>query len=282
MRTLRLGLKASVAVDYSTSGLRVAAKDGSLQRMHIPELADPLALFLDVDGTLIEIAETPRAVVVPQSLKTLLNDLSVRLDGALALVSGRSVADLDGLFAPYKFTASGVHGCERRDTTGCMVRPQIDTAQLTAVRNELALWAREHPELLIEDKSYALAVHYRKAPRLEEIVRAHVAALLVQAGGGFELHRGKFVCEIRPAGFSKRGAVQAFMQRPPFAGRRPVFIGDDVTDEDGFAMVNALNGYSIRVGDNSPTQAKHRLANVEQVIEWLRSLPLPPREMDAS
>lgn len=246
--------------------------------MPIPAIPDShLALFLDVDGTLIEIAETPHAVVVPPSLKTMLNELSVRLDGALALVSGRSVAALDELFTPFQFTASGVHGCERRDTTGCMIRPQIDTLRLAALKEELVEWLRGHPELLFEDKLYALAVHYRRVPQLETPLHDYLAALLAHVGDGFELHRGKFVFEIRPAGYSKRDAVHAFMQSTPFAGRLPVFIGDDVTDEDGFAMVNALDGLSIRVGDGSATQAKYRLANVEQVIQWLRSLPLPPR-----
>lgn len=260
-------------------GLSVFAKGCSLRAMLIPAIPDShLALFLDVDGTLIEIAETPHAVIVPPSLKTMLNELSVRLDGALALVSGRSVASLDELFAPFQFTASGVHGCERRDTTGCMVRPQVDTMQLAKVKEELVEWLRKYPDLLFEDKLYALAVHYRRAPALEEIVATHLAALLTHAGNGFELHRGKSVFEIRPAGYSKRGAVHAFMQSPPFAGRLPVFIGDDVTDEDGFAMVNALDGLSIRVGTEAgTTQAKYRLANVAQVIHWLRSLPLPPR-----
>jgi trehalose 6-phosphate phosphatase len=246
--------------------------------MPIPAIPDHrLALFLDVDGTLIELAETPHAVVVPLSLKTLLNELSIRLDGALALVSGRSVADLDVLFTPFQFIASGVHGCERRDPTGCMVRPQIDASQLASAHAELVEWMRAYPALLLENKSYALAVHYRRAPELESMVRAHLVPLLNRTGGKFELHRGKFVFEIRPSGFSKRNAVHAFMQAPPFAGRVPVFIGDDVTDEDGFAMVNALNGISIRVGDDGPTQAKHRLANVDEAIQWLHALPLPPR-----
>lgn len=251
--------------------------------MVIPAIPDHrLALFLDVDGTLIELAETPHAVVVPPALKTLLNTLSVRLEGALALVSGRSVADLDALFAPLRFTASGVHGCERRDPSGCLVRPSIDTARLAVVHAELAEWIKTYPALLLENKAYALALHYRRAPELESLVRTHLVPLLNRAGGGFELHRGKFVFEIRPAGFSKREAVHAFMQAAPFAGRVPVFVGDDVTDEDGFAMVNALHGISIRVGDNHPTQARHRLANVPEVIQWLSSLARPAGERDGA
>ena len=242
--------------------------------MSIPAIPhERLALFLDVDGTLIEIAETPDAVVVPASLKSLLNALSTRLDGALALVSGRSIADLDVLFTPLQFTASGIHGCERREPTGCMARPQIDTSALAAIRAELSEWVRHHPALLMENKAYALAVHYRRAPELEATVRSHLMPLLERAGGAFELHRGKFVFEIRPAGFSKRNAVHSFMQQVPFAGRVPMFIGDDVTDEDGFAMVNSLGGISVRVGDDSiQTLAKYRLANVGAVLEWLHSL----------
>lgn len=244
----------------------------------IPVIADGnLALFLDVDGTLLEIAETPGAVVVPESLKTMLGELSVRLEGALALVSGRSVQSLDTLFAPLRFTAAGVHGCERRETTGCITRPRIDAVKFAAARDELAAWVQRHPGALLEDKAYALALHYRRAPELETSVHARIMALLSRMGGDFEIQRGKVVFEIRPAGYSKGKAIQTFMHEAPFAGRLPVFIGDDVTDEDGFAIVNALGGLSIRVGEVAASAARHRLANVGEVIIWLRSLPLPAR-----
>lgn len=252
-----------------------------LATMSIPVIADGnLALFLDVDGTLLEIAETPGAVIVSESLKTLLGELSVRLDGALALVSGRSVQSLDALFAPLRFTAAGVHGCERRETTGCIMRPKIDAVKFASARDELAVWVRQHPGSLLEDKGYALALHYRRAPELETSAQARVVSMLSRMGGDYELQRGKAVFEIRPAGFSKGKAIQTFMQEPPFAGRLPVFIGDDVTDEDGFAIVNALGGLSIRVGQvatSVATAAKYHLADVNEVIAWLRSLPLPAR-----
>lgn len=247
----------------------------------IPVIPDGnLALFLDVDGTLLEIAETPGAVVVPEPLKAMLGELSVRLDGALALVSGRSVQSLDTLFAPLRFTAAGVHGCERRETTGCITRPKVDLVKFAAARDQLAAWAQQHAGSLLEDKGYALALHYRRAPELETSAHARVMALLSRMGGGFELQSGKAVFEIRPAGYSKGKAIQTFMHEAPFAGRLPVFIGDDITDEDGFAIVNALNGLSIRVGDAAASAARHRLANVSEVIGWLRSLPLPQRSLD--
>lgn len=246
--------------------------------MSIPVISDGnLALFLDVDGTLLEIAETPGAVRVPESLKNMLGELSVRLDGALALVSGRSVQNLDVLFAPLRFTAAGVHGCERRETTGCILRPKVDAVKFASVRDELAGWVQQHPGSLLEDKGYALALHYRLAPELEASAQARAVSLLSRMGGAYELLRGKAVFEIRPAGFSKGRAIQAFMHEPPFAGRRPVFIGDDVTDEDGFTIVNALGGQSIRVGEVATSAAKYHLANVDEVLTWLRSLPLPAR-----
>lgn len=241
--------------------------------MPIPVIPDEnLALFLDVDGTLLEIAETPGAVVVPASLKTTLNELSSRLDGALALVSGRSVHSLDALFAPYRFAAAGVHGCERREASGCVARPAIDTAKFAAGRDALMSWSRRHPGSLLEDKHYALALHYRQAPALEAAAYNEVQSVLTRLDGDFELQRGKFVFEIRPAGYSKGGAIQAFMHESPFTGRTPLFIGDDITDEAGFTIVNQLGGVSIRVGDVAATAAQYHLADVDEVIRWLRAL----------
>ena len=237
----------------------------------IPALtaADDLALFLDVDGTLIEIAATPHAVVVPEDLKTLLRNLSTRFDGALALISGRSIPTLDSLFSPLRLTAAGIHGCERRTADGRLVRPTIDARRFAATRDDLARWSALHPGSLLEDKGYALALHYRLAPALESAALDEARRALQQLGGTHELQRGKFVFELRPAGYSKGTAIEAFMREPPFHGRRPLFIGDDVTDEDGFAVVNALDGISIRVGDAATTSARHRLADVDAVRQWL-------------
>ncbi|HMN44056.1 MAG TPA: trehalose-phosphatase [Povalibacter sp.] len=238
----------------------------------IPPPTHDLALFLDVDGTLIEIASTPHAVVVPESLKALLQALSKRLDGALALVSGRSLPTLDSLFAPLQFAAAGIHGCERRAADGRLVLPTIDEQRFAAARDELAQWSQRHPGSLLEDKRYALALHYRLAPQLESAAFDEAQRALRQLGGTHELQRGKFVFELRPAGYSKGTAVAAFMREAPFRGRRPLFIGDDVTDEDGFGVVNDLGGISIRVGDVAETAARHRLADVGAVHRWLGEL----------
>lgn len=231
-----------------------------------------LALFLDVDGTLLDIAATPDAVVVSESLRTLLGELAQRLDGALALVSGRSIATLDTLFAPLHLAAAGIHGSERRDANGSIFRPDVDAARLTAARESLRSWSRQHAGTLLEDKGSALALHYRLAPEREAAALEAAERALDQLAGSHELQRGKFVFEIRPAGLSKGSAIAAFMERAPFQGRMPIFIGDDVTDEAGFAVVNAFGGLSIRVGPPAPTSATHRLADVEAVLVWLQSL----------
>lgn len=230
-----------------------------------------LALFLDVDGTLLEIAATPDAVVVPDSLKRMLNTLSARLDGALALVSGRSIRTLDALFSPYRFAAAGIHGCERREANGCILRPEIDADRFAATRAALSQWAARHPGTLLEDKGYALGLHYRQAPSFENAALDAVLEVLPRLPT-HELQRGKFVFELRPAGYSKGQAIDAFMHEAPFRGRRPVFIGDDVTDEAGFAVVNALEGVSIRVGHGVETAARDHLDTVDEVVDWLGSL----------
>ncbi|MGH8174790.1 MAG: trehalose-phosphatase [Steroidobacter sp.] len=233
------------------------------------------ALFLDVDGTLLEIAPTPQAVHVPESLKLLLNTLCVRLDGALALISGRSIENLDQLFAPHRYCASGVHGCERRVASGAMLRPEISARSLATARSALTAFVQAREGLLLEDKGYGLAVHFRLAPHLHDEVHEQMAVMLQHLGPDFRLQAGKFVFEIRPAHWSKGTSVSAFMQEPPFLDRRPVFIGDDVTDEDAFGAVNALDGVSVRVGEASNTIAKYRLAGVAAVHRWLTTFPPP-------
>jgi len=236
------------------------------------------ALFLDVDGTLLELAETPQGVHVPASLKQLLDEVRWRLDGALALVSGRSLASLDQLFTPLRFIASGVHGCERRSSNGIVIRPEIDAAKIAQARNELGAFVLGHEGLLLEDKHYALAVHFRRAPQLQNEVYRVMNEVLVQLGLAFALQAGKSVLEIRPSAWTKGSSIISFMHEAPFQGRTPVFIGDDVTDEDAFAVVNELQGMSIRVGHVGPTLARHRLGGVSEVLRWLRTVPpvVPP------
>jgi trehalose 6-phosphate phosphatase len=233
------------------------------------------ALFLDVDGTLLEIAETPQSVRVPAHLKQLLVTLSFRLDGALALVSGRTLNDLDHLFAPLRFCAAGVHGWERRDVSGRVIRPQLDPRILNGARENLRQFAQRHEGLLLEDKGHALAMHFRQAPHLSAEVRDAVNAVCRQLGDEFALQGGKCVFELRPAAFTKGTSIRAFMQEPPFISRLPIYIGDDLTDEHAFAIVNEVGGISIKVGDDHGTMAQYRLPGVRQVLRWLESIPSP-------
>jgi trehalose 6-phosphate phosphatase len=236
------------------------------------------ALFLDVDGTLLELAETPQGVHVPASLKQLLDEVRWRLDGALALVSGRSLANLDQLFSPLRFIASGVHGCERRTADGHVLRPEVDAAAIALVRSQLADFVRGHEGLLLEDKHYALAMHFRRAPEMQHEVYRVMNEVLLHLGPTFALQAGKSVLEVRPSAWTKGSSIRSFMQEAPFIGRTPVFIGDDVTDEDAFAVVNEMQGVSIRVGKAVATLAKHRLGGVSEVLRWLRTVPpvVPP------
>lgn len=239
--------------------------------LRAPFIREPkLALFLDVDGTLLEIASTPDAVKVPGALRNTLELAAARENGALALISGRSISELDRLFAPCLFAAAGQHGFERRNAKGRLMRPALDRELLQRAREALSGLQLLHKGLLLEDKGAALAMHYRLAPLCESAVREVMTELAVPLAGQFVLRSGKYVLELTPAGYSKRTAVEAFMSETPFAGRAPVFIGDDLTDEDGFAAVNELGGYSIQVGNARTSAARYHFASVSTVIAWLR------------
>jgi trehalose 6-phosphate phosphatase len=231
-----------------------------------------IALFLDVDGTLVDITDHPDAVQVPASLRNTLELASARQSGALALISGRKLVELDRLFAPSMFLAAGQHGFERRNHAGEILRAKVDTQHLLPARDMLTALVNRHPGLLLEDKGSGLALHYRHAPKLEATLRQLVDELLISLTPHYELKPGKCVLELTPSGFSKGTAVEAFMKEAPFAGRTPVFVGDDVTDEDGFAAVNALGGYSIRVSpdQNVQTAARFHFTSVSTVVAWLR------------
>jgi trehalose 6-phosphate phosphatase len=239
--------------------------------MSLPPANAGWALFLDVDGTLLEIAETPESVRVPDDLKRLLLDLWLRLDGAVALVSGRSIASLDSLFAPLRLCASGVHGCELRDVRGAISRPSLVPDALQTVRAQLEAFVAANPGLLLEDKGFGLAMHFRLAPQLSDDVFAVMQRACQRLGPHYTLQAGKCVLELRPTGFSKGTSIAELMRQQPFKGRTPLFLGDDITDEDGFAVVNQLGGVSIKVGDAPTTSAQQRLSGVSEVHRWLRS-----------
>ena len=236
----------------------------------LPAWRDDWALFLDVDGTLLEIAAAPAAVRVPAHAVTAIAAAYKRLSGALALVSGRSIADLDRLFTPLLLPAAGSHGAQRRTAAGVVVG-RHDAERLAAARELLAPWVAAHPGTLLEDKRDSLAVHYRNAPDLEPAARSAATAAVMAVGPAFHVQEGKMVLEIKARAASKGRAIEEFMAEDPFRGRRPVFIGDDLTDEAGFEVVNRLGGHSIAVGVARETRAQWHLRDASHVLRWLGS-----------
>lgn len=229
-----------------------------------------LAFFFDLDGTLAEIQPHPDQVIIPTSVRALLEKLAGLHNGALALISGRSMAELDKLAAPHRFPVAGVHGAERRDISGNthVVTLPAELARALQLRLETEMAAMPGTEL--ECKGMAFALHYRQAPEYESHVLS-LASTLVSLHEALSLQPGKCVVEIKPHGIHKGEAINAFMKEPPFAGRTPVFIGDDLTDEAGFEAVNALQGVTIKVGKGE-TAAQYRLMNVPAVHVWLEKL----------
>jgi trehalose 6-phosphate phosphatase len=224
-------------------------------------------LFLDFDGTLVDLAPRPEEVARDAALVALLGETSGRLQGALAVVSGRQIDAIDALLAPLRIPVAGVHGYERRSAAGVLYRPTPDAVRLAALREKLTEFVAEHPGLLLEDKSVALAVHYRMAPFLAPRVVEYVQGLSVICGDELEVQEGNSVLEIKPATHDKAVAVEAFLQEPPFAGRTPIFIGDDITDSDGFAAVERHAGIAIAVGTRVSTP--WRLQDPAAVRAWL-------------
>jgi trehalose 6-phosphate phosphatase len=227
-------------------------------------------VFLDVDGTLVDLEPTPDRVVISDDLRTLLARAARALGGALAIVSGRSLQDLDTLFSPLQLPAAGVHGLERRDGTGRITRCEVPSACLDPARRLLRAFSDVHDGVLLEDKGVALAVHYRGAVQHESGVRGIVRAAVAELGPDFHVQEGAMVLEIKPAGWNKAAAVDAFMREPPFRDRVPIFVGDDVTDRDGFMAVLRRGGLAVAVGDRVTTT--WRLANPRAVHRWLAGL----------
>lgn len=241
---------------------------GSSARPALPRA--PWCLFLDIDGTLLDIAPTPDTVSVDASLLDLLRRLERACDGAIALITGRPIADVDALFSPLQLPVAGVHGFERRNAQGHYFRPAFVGSGLSFLRSEITALAQSLHGLLLEDKGCAFALHYRQAPRLEERIRMRLTSLVSGALPGFEVLDGDHVIEIKPVEHDKATAIEAFMQEKPFVGRAPVFIGDDNTDLDGFAAMKRFNGLAIAVGSRIP--GERRLADPRDVRAWLEGL----------
>ncbi|MBR0869637.1 trehalose-phosphatase [Bradyrhizobium tropiciagri] len=216
------------------------------------------AVLLDIDGTLLDFAPTPREVWVPPELATTLRELHARTDGALALVSGRSLNDIDLIFAPDMFPAIGGHGAEMRlqpDSEAVATHsPPLDKE----LKRRLAAIAKLSPGILLEDKGYSLALHYRLAPAAEKAIYEAVSLIRAELPNApIEVLPGKSVCEIKHAGFTKASGVRELMTHEPFKGRRPFFIGDDVTDETVFAIMPEYEGLAFSVGRRATGVAGH-------------------------
>lgn len=230
------------------------------------------ALFLDVDGTLLDIAPTPEAVCVPAYLTQLLHQVWMMLDGGLALITGRPLGDVDRLFAPHRFPGAGMHGYELRRRDCIEPALEIDANLIHRLHDACRSFVGQSPGVLVEYKSCGAAIHYRLAPDAEQLVCNYATSLLPQLDGNFQMLRGKSVCEIKPRGCSKGTSVLELMKSAPFQGRRPVYIGDDVTDEDGFEVVNRLGGISIRVGLEGTSRAQQRFSSPKDVHRLLAVL----------
>lgn len=238
-----------------------------------PDKLEPsdLALFLDVDGTLLDIEDHPAGVRAEPELIRLLTSLSAEAGGALSLISGRTVADIDRIFAPARFAAAGAHGAELRlqpDGPVTSTQWSLPSPVLEAMR----AFAATDPGLLLEEKQGGASLHFRRAPGLEPQCTELVQRLLPEIENDFRLIAGKMVFEFAPREHHKGAAITEMMQREPFAGRRAVFIGDDVTDEDGFRAVNAVDGVTIHVGGNRDSEASYTLPDVAAVRRWLASM----------
>jgi trehalose 6-phosphate phosphatase len=230
------------------------------------------AILLDIDGTLLDIAPTPYEVVVPSELPKTLAKVGSRLDGALALVSGRRIEEIDSFFSPFRFPAIGGHGAEMRPIAkGGVVEGRASLLN-DEFKQNLKTIAKRHPGVLIEDKGYSLALHYRQAPK-QGVGLIHDIKHAWQAWGdrSIEMLTGKAVIELKFAGFNKGTAVRALMSYPPFAGRAPIFVGDDHTDEDAFKVVPEFNGHAISVGRRLP-RVLECFDSPTAVRQWLQRL----------
>ncbi|MEK0265081.1 trehalose-phosphatase [Stenotrophomonas rhizophila] len=235
-------------------------------------LDDACALFLDVDGTLIEFADDPESVVLLPDVREAIGRISDRLDGAVALISGRPLAQLDALFAPLNLPAAGLHGHEVRnhEQRAQSSDPSADTSEwLHALHQQAMRFAHGTPGVLVEDKGRSLALHWRGAPHAANDVRAF-AERHIRGHAGYRLQPGDHVIEFLPEGSDKGRAMRQLMLQPPFRDRMPVFVGDDLTDEFGFGAANDLHGWSVLVGEREPSDAVFALPTIRSVHAWLR------------
>ena len=226
------------------------------------------AIFLDVDGTLLEFADDPLAVSVSPALLKVLHGLHTALDGAMALVSGRGLNDLDRLFGQTRWAAAGLHGLQLRHADGSFRRLSVTPEQRERMHCVARALMQRFDGVELEDKQQAIALHCRRVPAqfdaLLEAATSDAAEL-----DGFELQPGNLVVEFKPIGMDKGRAVLELLNRSPFAGRIPVYLGDDLTDEHAFASTNSRRGMSVRIGSREPTLARFTLPSPASTEAWL-------------
>ena len=226
------------------------------------------AILLDIDGTILDIAPSPQEVWVPRTLRQTLGRLQELTGGALALVSGRKLADIDLIFAPLQLAAIGGHGAELRPVAGTEPRRRVGSLS-AELKRKLAALTELGPGILVEDKGYSLALHYRLASDQEPRLRAAIAAICAQTEpDAVDILPGKLVFEVKPAGVSKAVAVRELMNYPPFTDRHPIFIGDDATDEPVFGVIPEFGGMGFSVGRAVPGVGGH-FDKPEDVRSWL-------------
>ncbi|WP_205067306.1 trehalose-phosphatase [Pantoea coffeiphila] len=225
------------------------------------------AFFFDVDGTLAAIKSRPEEVSIPPAVRDNLARLAAYSDGALALVSGRPMRELDELVEPLSLALAGVHGAERRDGQGNIDRIALSPETVRTLTAELEPAIAALPGTQLESKGMAFALHYRRAPEHQQAIQ-QLADELVARFPELVQQPGKCVIELKPDGVSKGAAIKYFMKQPPFLGRIPVFVGDDLTDEAGFKVVNAMEGVSVKVGAGT-SEARGYLPDVSAVWHWL-------------
>lgn len=239
----------------------------------LPEPGDPWALLLDIDGTLVEFEAHPDDVHLPLELRALLERVRLGLGGALAILSGRTLEDVDRLSAPLKFTAGALHGAEHRNPSGVVEVYRAPEAITSRIARECADAIRMWDGVFLEAKSgISFALHYRSAPGFGPAVRKLAELIVLGTDGEYEVQFGECVAELKPALPSKGSSLVALASEPPFAGRRPVVVGDDLTDETAFEQALSLGGFGVVVGSRRPTHARFALEGPIATLAWLRDL----------
>lgn len=231
----------------------------------------PIALFLDFDGTLVEFAPRPNEVRLAPDTLRLITTMRHKLGGALAVISGRTVENLSYFLSVRGLALAGLHGLQIQ---GELPLEQPEFPEVA--RQDLINFSLQNPEITLEDKGVSMALHYRLVPHLGDRCMALAARIAEETHGAYSVLAGNHVAELRPSDANKGRAIAAFMQQPPFFGRIPVFIGDDVTDEDGFTYVNRHDGISIKVGTRHHTAAKMAIPDVTRTLDFIQLLCSAP------